>query len=70
MEECVVCVARGKLTSVAEHMHHIERFEDAEHLRLDRANLVPVCQRCHVEIEGMGRMELDGFLEQLRKEAE
>ncbi len=51
-------------------MHHIERFEDAEHLRLDRANLVPVCQRCHVEIEGMGRMELEQHLERLRNEQE
>lgn len=54
---CEVCESRGS-TTPAVQTHHVEptarRIELAAHV----SNLVSVCERCHIEIEGLGWREL------------
>lgn len=42
---------RGKVTPASE-VHHIVPVRASESLRLDRRNLISVCEECHREIEG------------------
>lgn len=61
---CRVCDVKGRATP-ADAVHHVEKIKDAPHLRLDDENTVSVCEACHPEIEGMSRIELATYLEQL-----
>ena len=43
---CVDCEAVGR-TTPAQDVHHVQTISGAPHRRLDRTNLVPLCQQCH-----------------------
>lgn len=43
---CSDCMEQGIVTA-AEELHHKRKIKDAPHLRLDRANVVGLCDGCH-----------------------
>lgn len=47
---CQVCMMEGKAEPVR-HTHHIEKVNDAPELRLQRSNLLSVCEACHERVE-------------------
>ncbi len=51
---CWLCLRAGR-TTAATHIHHIQGIEVRPDLTFDRANLVPLCNRCHVSIEAKER---------------
>jgi 5-methylcytosine-specific restriction protein A len=48
---CEVCEIQGR-TKAADHVHHIVPVSVDPGRRLDVTNLIAVCERCHVEVEG------------------
>lgn len=46
---CERCLARGVVT-VATQVHHVVRVRADASRRLDAANLVPLCSRCHARV--------------------
>jgi 5-methylcytosine-specific restriction protein A len=46
---CQVCEQRGDVTPATE-VHHIIPVDDAPWLRLERSNLVSICNQCHNDI--------------------
>lgn len=48
---CRPCSERGE-TTLAEDVHHIQKIRDRPDLRLDPANLMPICRPCHGRIHG------------------
>ncbi len=46
---CIVCWFKG-LVKANEYTHHIETLKDRFDLRLDKGNLVPLCDCCHKKV--------------------
>lgn len=43
---CIDCEKEGRIKPAVE-LHHIQGINTAPHLRLERTNLAPLCERCH-----------------------
>ena len=43
---CVDCEKQGKVKPACE-LHHIQGIQVAPHLRLERTNVAPLCEKCH-----------------------
>lgn len=48
---CVDCLQAGRTTPAIDG-HHVEKIKDAPHLRLDVANVMPLCKACHDARDG------------------
>jgi 5-methylcytosine-specific restriction endonuclease McrA len=55
---CELCLA-GEIITAATEVHHRVSIEDAPWLRLERSNLVSLCNGCHKAIHA-GKVSLNG----------
>ena len=53
---CEVCESKGIITP-AILVHHIKPVKDYPELRLDKKNLMSLCNRCHENIHGKDRFK-------------
>lgn len=47
---CQVCLMEERIEP-SRHTHHIVKIVDAPELRLDRSNVLSVCEACHERVE-------------------
>ncbi|WP_097025411.1 HNH endonuclease [Clostridium peptidivorans] len=69
---CVVCWFKG-LIQENEYTHHIETIKDRFDLRLEEANLIPLCDCCHKKVHRLmdkskkDKVGIQKFLKKLMK---
>lgn len=50
---CRECGARREVGSVVLHAHHVREFATHHEMRLDVANGITLCERCHMTLHGL-----------------